>query len=129
MLCQFMHRAAVEYKTEVLQFMGRVLNEEEGLSAPVVDDFVKFHEWWQENIALESPVGWKSFGQWFTSSYLDLQWKIDNLVQASEHSDFGYRNEEVLKALKSEYFEKYPEQISFSSKKISSTQDHSCNSI
>ena len=110
LLCRFMRRAAPEYKTEVLQFMGRVLSEEEGLPEPVITRFVAFHKWWQEELSQEFPQGWKSFSQWFTSAYLAPSWKIKKLVLASEHSDFGYRNEKVLTALKLECFGAFPEQ-------------------
>jgi hypothetical protein len=111
LLCRFMRRATPEYKTEVLQFMGRVLSEEEGLPEPVIIRFVAFHEWWQQELAQEFPQGWKAFGEWFMSPCLDRVWKIEKLVLASEHTAFSYRSDKILQALSSDYFEEYPEQV------------------
>jgi hypothetical protein len=111
MLCRFMRQAASEYKTEVLNFMGRVLSEEQNLPKEVVSRFIEFNEWWQQELANEYLQGWKAFGEWFMSPYLDRVWKIETLVLASEHTAFSYRSDKILQALATDYFEEYPEQV------------------
>jgi hypothetical protein len=111
MLCRFMRRAAPAYKAEVLTFMGRVLSDEENLSAVVTNRFLKFHEWWERTIAIEHPEGWKAFGSWFLSSYLEKRWKMGTIVKASVHSAFSYQSDKVLSELARGYFDDYPEEV------------------
>jgi hypothetical protein len=111
MLCRFMRRAAPEYRTEILSFMGRVLSEDQDLPKDVVERFVAFHEWWLQELAQEYTQGWKAFGEWFMSAYLDRLWKIEQLVLASEYTAFSFRSDKVLQALANEYFEEFPSQV------------------
>ena len=111
MLCRFMRNAHPVYQAEAIDFAGRILEENDDLPGEVVERLKSFFEWWEKELSREAPKGWKAFGDWFVSPYLDPAWKIEKLVTASQHSAFSYRSDEVLKNLAENYFEEYPEQV------------------
>jgi hypothetical protein len=111
MLCRFMRRAASEYKTEVLRFMGSVLRTEKHLDADVTSRFQQFHEWWELEISEENSNGWKAYGEWFVGPYLDQAWKIKNLIKASKHGSLGIFDDEIFSILSRDYFESSSEDV------------------